>query len=224
MLTNLLAKCRRHVGRTIVVVVGVELALAVLIWYFGGGKATFQTLSNYAFLCASVVIASVAAIGSTFASMSAHDSLTLTQDSLELTRASQRPFLTATNTGVRLERDRGEVWLIVTNTGSLPADKVSVDMALWTLESKDSSEHILGRTGKDDTILFPRTNNKFGLKVTEKTLELVRGEKTGVRLTMKYQHKLERKRCETILVWDIFKEPEADKYYFRLDPTKSSWS
>jgi hypothetical protein len=223
MLTKLLSACRRHIGRTVVVVVLVELALAAAIWYWGGGKEAFQTLSNYAFLCASVVIASIAAITSTFASMSAHDSLTLTQKSLDLSRSTQRPFLTARTSSVRLNDDYGEVFLVVTNTGSLPADKVSVEMTLWTLDSK-AKERILGTIKQDNAIYFPQANHKLLITATKQSLKLIREEKTGVQLTIKYQHKLGGENFETITTWNISKEAGSNNYSFKLDPQKSHWS
>jgi hypothetical protein len=223
MLAKLLSVCRRHVARTTVVVVGIEIALAVIIWYAGGGRATFQALNNYIFLCLSVVIASLAAIGSIFASMSAHDSLTLTQKSLELARATQRPFLTARTSSIRLNDDHGEVFLVVTNTGSLPADRVFVEMTLWTLDSK-AHERVLGAIKQDNAIYFPQANHKMLITVTKQPLKLIREEKTGVRLTMKYQHKLGDESFETITTWNIAKETGSSNYSFKLDPQKSHWS
>ena len=90
MSNRLIEWCRRHIIRTNLIVLGVEVIAACLIWFKFGGTQTFGPLNTYVIVCLSVVIASIAALNSMFASVTAHDSFTVTRQSLESTRESLR--------------------------------------------------------------------------------------------------------------------------------------
>lgn len=69
-----------------------------------------------------IIIAAIAAVA-------ALESLRATRESLELTRATQRPFLTYKNFELKLTSDNSATILtVICNTGVYPADSVSVSI------------------------------------------------------------------------------------------------
>ena len=227
MLTKLQGQIRRHIILTNATIIMLEIIVATMVWYFGGAEKAFQTVSNYVFLCASVVIASVAAVNSILASVTAHDSLMLTRDSLELTRATQRPFLAMINTKIIFAQTKSRVEIIVTNTGSLPANAVSIEMTLLRIEDLDR-EIQLGSVLLNDSVEFPQTNHLVALTIPDAAFELyrtlARAGKLRTRLIMKYHHPITGEILESVFVLDIVHIQETEEYYFRPNTTLSSWS
>ena len=124
--------CRRHVIITNLLVWTLELCAAVLVWLFADVSNAFPTAGTYIFFWLTLFAAFTAALNSVFASMSAHDSLTITNRGLELTRATQRPFLNSSEPTAIFSQsgsDEGQLQYIlfqIANTGVFPADGVTV--------------------------------------------------------------------------------------------------
>jgi hypothetical protein len=125
--------CRRHIIRTNLALIGIEVGVAFLVWFIFDGRQTFGPLNTYVIVCLSVVVASIAALNSMFASVSAHDSLVTTQESLELTRATQRPFLSLypEPRPVISETNKALIEFKIQNSGSLPASDVKAELTFY---------------------------------------------------------------------------------------------
>lgn len=225
MLIQLEQQIRRHIIITNGVIIVLEIIIAALVWYFSGAKTAFQTTSNYTFLCASVVIASVAAVNSILASVIAHDSLKLTQDSLELTRATQRPFLTPTNLIITFAQTKSNLKAIVSNTGTLPAKNVSIDMTLHKIESADREIQV-GNVRMVVSIAFPQTNHLLALTISDEVLEqyrtLAREGKLRTRVTTTYHHSMTGEIFQNVFVYDVSYVIATQEYYFNPNTALSS--
>jgi hypothetical protein len=129
---------RRHLIFTNLALIGVEVGGAFLIWFTLGGRQTFGPLNAYAIVCVSVIVASVAALNSMFASVAAHDSL-------ELTRNSLRPFLyIAGSIGIKGVGKFIRLTFTIQNSGSLPAEDVNADIDFF-YEDEEVTEDNLSR-------------------------------------------------------------------------------
>jgi len=89
---------KKNIILTNVIIFVFIVIVAVIIWLSGdwlyaGSRETFGPLNSYIFVWISILIASIAATNTVIASIMTRDSLRITEDSLELTRAIQRPFL-----------------------------------------------------------------------------------------------------------------------------------
>jgi len=115
-----------HIAVVLSAVLIIGGILSWLIWTLGGGRETFGPLSSYFFICLSIVIATIAALNAAIASVVA-------SKSLELTRATTRPFLTIT--GGKYEGVMQRMQLRIENTGLLPADDMSLEIE--TIEPKN---------------------------------------------------------------------------------------
>lgn len=134
---------QRHIVITMLSIFAVCLIAATLIWWSGawfwsGGRETFGALSAYVFNWIAFAIASVAAAGSVFAFAATRDSHTLTRESLELTRATNRPFVSCTGAITKHSQGNNVVLSFpIHNSGSLPADDAYVEIAPF-----HTSEHV----------------------------------------------------------------------------------
>ncbi|MBA7696497.1 hypothetical protein ES703_105146 [subsurface metagenome] len=153
--------CRRHIIRTNLALIGIEIAVACLVWFIFDGRQTFGPLNTYAIVCLSVVVASIAALNSMFASVSAHDSLVTTQESLELTRNSIRPFLYAFGPiDPKTSKSHVKFTFTIHNSGSLPANDVKTDIQFFdkdeeVTEGNSSSKYAKPTADPVSPILFP---------------------------------------------------------------------
>lgn len=227
MSNKLIEWCRHNVIPTTLIVLGVEVIVACLIWFIFGGRQTFGPLNTYVIVCLSVVIASIAALNSMFASISARDSLTATRESLELTRNTTIPFLTLSSYYVISPTQSGdanmEIELVIKNTGSLPADSVSVETSLLASDVTNGSERQLQTDGLvDGAIYFPAIEEHLHIVPTPNTVQLILDEKTTIRIIINYQHRLAKEDYETVLSYRIFRTPDG-KYLFKPVPKESHW-
>lgn len=168
----------------IIVVVG-EVILACLIWlsgdwFFGGSRQTFGPLNSYIFIWLSIVIATIAALNS----MKASD---VASKSLELTRATQRPFLSITSI---VHQPPKTVEIIFCNTGALPSDS-NTFQAIFS-ETKDFSEpNDLNKLSHpiihESPPIFPGEKQQWDIFLTQDRVEYVNsGNEVYLKIDIKY--------------------------------------
>jgi len=128
MLRKLIEWYKRNIIIAIFTVLIIEAIIAYLFWSLGGSRQTFGPLSSYGLIWLSIAIASIAAITSVFSSISTRDSLAVTRQSLELTRATTRPFLTFRKVDffMSLPESEPRLQILICNLGSLPATEILV--------------------------------------------------------------------------------------------------
>ncbi len=112
----------------------------------GGGIPLAISHGMIAFLAYSSIVVALYAI---FVSMK----------SLQLTRETQRPFVTVTNTDVKLmgkskEKTSPAIWLTIRNTGSLPAEKIYM-RSNFVEAIGDSNQKVLHSEERRSGLLFP---------------------------------------------------------------------
>ncbi|MDH5364544.1 MAG: hypothetical protein OEW82_05195 [Dehalococcoidia bacterium] len=169
---------------------------------------------------------SLAFISIIVATFFASRSLVLTSKSLELTRATTRPFLTLSGYKVILPSSRVdmEIVLLIRNTGSLPADSVSIDVILAAVNDADETERQLEKYELvKNAIYFPTIDETLHVVPSSDISKLILDEKAKIRIIMNYQHRLVKENCQTVLSYKIFKAVEGN-YLFRPLPKESSWS
>lgn len=101
-----------------IIVLLIEGLLARYLWVSWNGRVTFGPLNGYIFLWVSIGIGSIAIVNSTIASL-------IASNSLKLTRATTRPFLTYLVKDIVLDESNKAAFLmiVVSNKGNLPAEK-----------------------------------------------------------------------------------------------------
>lgn len=207
----------------IIIVVG-EVILAYLIWlsgdwFFGGSRQTFGPLNSYIFIWLSIVIASIAALSSVRASEMA-------SKSLELTRATTRPFMTYSKFGITFPSDLAILHIWICNTGVHPADNVSVDIALFTIASKDGKEQPLTSPFRTSALFFPKQELIFSFGVEDpKHVDLIKAEKTLVRISIDYQYTLTGTKHQTVQAFKLLKGKSGiTSFALQLVSDKSYWN
>lgn len=162
---KLIEWCKHNVIPTTLIVLGVEVIVACLIWFIFGGRQTFGPLNTYVIVCSSVVIASIAALNSMFASISARDSLVTTRQSLELTRKMIRPFLSSSDV-IPVSRIGNNVTLTlkITNSGSLPSNDTHADIDFFDEDEEVTEDNLSNKYHRPDrtyeySLVFP--NNHY---------------------------------------------------------------
>lgn len=195
---RLIRWCRRHIIRTNLIILGVEVIAACLIWFIWSGTQDFPTLTSYVIICFSVVIASIAALNSMFASVAAHDSFITTSESLELTRKMIRPFLyTAGSIDVKRVGNHITLVFAIQNSGSLPANDVKTDIQFFDKDEEITEENLSSKYAplpeeSISPILFPNSTiyRNYVLNLKEANdLELftaLKEGKTECRVQTKY--------------------------------------
>ena len=187
----------------IIVVVG-EIILACLIWlsgdwFFGGSRQTFGPLNSYIFIWFSIVIATIAALDSVRAS-------DVASKSLELTRATQRPFLNVLGITVIWSRNDGSPTPVnyfvihISNTGIFPANQVSVVLNVSKTDS-DNQKHLFVVEREIPSICFPNeeiVNLIFREAEEKEKLTVALQGKLKVQIEISYQNKLTQKIHKTI--------------------------
>ena len=188
----------------IIIVLG-EIIIACLIWLSGdwflaGSRETFGPLNSYIFIWLSIVIATVAAFNTVRASL-------IASKSLELSRATTRPFLNVVGgISVIWSRNDGSPTPVnyfvihVGNTGIFPADHVSVVLNVSKTNS-DNQKHLFVVEGEIPSICFPGEgiNNLIFRETKEKEqLTLANQDKLKVIIEISYQNKLTHQFHKTI--------------------------
>ena len=223
--------CRRHVIITNLLVWTLELCAAVLVWLFVDVSDAFPTTGTYIFFWLTLFAAFTAALNSVFASMSAHDSLTITNRGLELTRATQRPFLNSSEPTAIFSQsgsDEGQLQYIlfqIANTGVFPADGVTVQASISYDGISNKEKALQLTTGAPPSICFPNEdypNIKFEDPDPERPV--VKPNSTArVRLLIDYNSKITGEKyitrrayriCNTSLAEDRTAPiPEEEDYW-----------
>ena len=148
---------------------------------------------------ASFIIVAIAALFAGTSVTIAERSLRKTEEALELTRATTRPFLTVVlvlSKGLSL--DRAILMPDIQNTGNLPADKVSVDCAWYIQENNGVKQCPLKMDKESPSIFFP--GDKMGptyLIVGREAVENITHRGSHVRVTIKYQNRLTLRQHNT---------------------------
>lgn len=167
------------------------------------------------------LIASIAAI---FAGISA----LLTLQSLELTKATTRPFITRDDQKITVSKGQVDIMLSIRNTGALPAVSVTVDYALLLI-GKEGKDGIQLSEGKltDNSTLLPSINNLIGFLVDVEHTNVVLDEQTKLIITINYQHSITKENYQTVISSRIIKKLTEDGKFYRyyLSPinTECHW-
>ncbi len=213
---------RQHIGWANVLVVVVEVIIAGIIWYsgdwfFAGSKETFGSLHGYFFIWIPVIIATVAALNSVFASINARDSFTTTARALEFTRATQRPFLNTYDFDVNWTRNDGQPTSVGNfrfgfhNKGAFPADQVSVLMKVSKKEI-DDKQYLFTASEGITPLCFPTeeiTNLVFTEVAGKEKLEVEPKGELKVRIEIKYKDKLTQETHKTNRSYLVQYNPSA---------------
>jgi hypothetical protein len=194
-----LGRCRRHIFITNLLAWAIEMCAALLVWIFVDVSDAFPTVGTYILFWLTLFFASTAAINSVFAAMSAHDSLYVANEGLELTRGTQRPFLNVTvELPFSMNVDRAIVQPEVQNTGNLPADSVLITCN-WHIQDSDTRKEQQLRKEKDNpTIIFP--GEKIVLPYTIEGQEAVAKRThsgSRVEVIIEYENRLTSQKCHT---------------------------
>lgn len=225
--------CRRHIILTNLIVLVCEVVLAVLIWFVFNGSQAFGSVNSYAFIWLSIVIASVAALSSMFGSVSEHDSLTVTTQSLErttealeLTRATTRPFLNVSTPKSIVAQSSME--LVICNTGNIPADRVEILCTLCTMEKEEvvKEYELTPWTKQAPSIYFPGDEVGPHYSWSPKDYDFVDDEtrrKTTIRVTIDYRNKLTQKTHTTNRMFMAGVSNQAYIYQLVPIPPKDYW-
>ncbi|MBC8477720.1 MAG: hypothetical protein H8D49_05180 [Dehalococcoidia bacterium] len=190
--------CRRHAFWTNVMVILLEILAFFLVWEFLCPADAFPNVQNYLFFCITLLMASVAALNSILASMSAHDSLDATTEGLKLTRASIRPFLNVMLTLARdFNRDRAYLYAEIENTGDLPADGTAVKCE-WYIQGNGIIETQQLREEKEfPSVIFPSVKTGPTFFVEEAQVDRIGAPDSRVRISASYKNKLTSELHET---------------------------
>ncbi len=149
---------------------------------------------------------SFAVLAIVVATFFASRSLKITGNSLELTRATQRPFLNAPGITVIWSRNDGSPTPVnyfviqISNTGIFPANQVSVVLNVSETDS-DSQKHLFMVEREIPSICFPNEEivNLIFREAEEKgKLTVALQGKLKVQIEISYQNKLTQKIHKTI--------------------------
>ena len=160
---------------------------------------------------------SFAVLSIVVATFFASRSLKLTQDSLVLTRAIQRPFLNIYQFDVNWSRNDGQPTLVnnfifgFCNTGVFPADKVSILMKV-NKEKMDNQQHLFAVSEGIPPICFPSeeiTNLHFREVDEKEKLEVELKVKLKVRIEIEYKNKLTQETYKTNRSYLVQYDPTA---------------
>jgi len=183
---------------TNIIVAIVEIIIAILLWMLGDFSTVFVNISVYILIWVAVLFASIAAVSSILASMSAHDSLVLTGKGLELTRASQRPFLNVMLTLARdFNRNRAYLYAEIENTGDIPADGTTIKCEWYIQSSGQIETQQLGEEKELPSVIFPGVKAGPTYLVEEEQVDRIGTPDSRVSISVSYSNKLTNKLHET---------------------------
>lgn len=122
--------------------------------------------------------------------------------SLQLTRETQRPFLTTVNEPeepvVIGEKDHPRVLLNIKNTGNLPADRISVLCVLYTADNKETGMRLRHAvTALEPPIYFPGVTIGHTFYMENKQFQDCQKGRFTIRILIKYDNKIANKICST---------------------------
>jgi hypothetical protein len=190
--------CRSNPARTTIIVIVVEIVAATLLWIVGDLAEDYTNISSYILFWVVVLFASIAAVGSVLASMSAQDSLDATNKGLELTRASMRPFLNVMLTLAKdFNRNRAYLYAEIENTGDFPADGTSVKCE-WYIQGNETIETQRLQAEKEfPSVIFPGVKTGPTFLLEEAQVDRIGTPDSRVCISVSYKNKLTGKPHET---------------------------
>lgn len=198
---------------TVVVVVGICLFVD-WIWDTYG--------QDYALTWVALFIAVIVAIVALW-------SLKMTRESLELTRATTRPFLTS-RLGVELGNkpfelgNKPEINTQVRNTGIHPADNVLVTVELCAEPDGPSEEKILKQyTEPRGAVFFPNQELWYTMVIDAEDVKSIEAHKTYVRVAIDYQYRLLGTEHKTVETKRLTRHLTSGQIIHTVIPEKSSW-
>jgi len=139
-------------------------------------------------------------------------SLKLTRDSLKLTRATTRPFLTLTE--AEYSPFFLKVLLRICNTGALPGNEVSIEILL--IEPKDE-EGLRKSINKTLPSVFPNEEKRLELEISPEFRNLIDSEVETIRCLVKIKYCWQEKECWTKRIIGWPSEREARQHPVKLE-------
>lgn len=139
------------------------------------------------------------------ATLFASKSLKRASDAFELTRATQRPFLSMSRISVQWNGNGinpsplSYIIIGIQNTGSFPADEVSFVVNVW--KSKSRRKHLLQMEQGQTSIYLPNVDNPnifFRDTCGRNRLIANLGDKVRVRIQVTYYNKLTKMKHKTV--------------------------
>ena len=200
-------------NRELLVALGITVALCLFLGW------TFDNYGpNIALMWLAVLIAAITAIATLW-------SLKTTRESLGLSRATQRPFLNVSVPKTILFQS--ELWLVICNTGALPADKVEILCTLCTMENEVViKEYELPIWHEAPSIYFPGDEVGptycWSPKDYDFTNDSIRG-KTLIRVTIDYRNRLTQETHTTTRVFMAKISNMQGQYLLMPIPKYDSW-
>jgi hypothetical protein len=143
---------------------------------------------------------------------------------LKRTIDTVRPFLTLTQTGflVAESLQEGVMRLYIRNTGTTPAEKISIRLSLSKLQSKATSRELMSQIVNTPTI-FPTEERVITYYPRPELLRLIEAEETELTINITYQSA--QKKYYTTRTMNILKGKGLDKgkFPFNFIDTRDSW-
>ena len=190
--------CRSHPARTTIIIAIVEIIFASVLWIAGDLSTVFTNISSYILSWVAILFASIAAVGSILASMSAQDSLDATNKGLELSRAGTRPFLNVMlNLSRDFNRNRAYLYAEIENTGDLPADGTTIKCDWYIQDNGTIKPQQLGEEKEFPSVIFPGVKTGPTYLVEEEQVDRIGSPDSRVRISVSYRNKLTNGLHET---------------------------
>jgi hypothetical protein len=153
------------------------------------------------------------------------DSLNTTRQSLELSRATTRPFLNVSVPKSTLFQS--ELRLVICNTGALPADKVEILCTLRTMENEEViKEYELPTWNKAPSIYFPGDEVGPVYRWTPTECDFANNnmrEKTLIRVTIDYRNRLTQEAHTTTRIFVAKESNIYAQYLLEPIPRYDAW-
>ena len=186
--------------------VAVGLVVTIIVLFYLSTK-----IEERAFLSSLAVI--VTAIAALIAALS-----------LKRTIDTVRPFLTLTKTELLLDESLHEavMRLNIRNTGSTPAEKVSIELSLSALEDKSTNKELMSQVIKSPTI-FPTEERIITYYPRSELLNLIETDRAKLKINITYQSA--QKKYYTARTMNILKAKGLDegRFIFGFVDAEDSW-
>jgi len=184
--------CREFIKRRFRNANWIKALIMVLIFaglVLGVGLPIFAPLGVEAFLSWASIVVVIFAIW-------------ISIQSLNLTRETQRPFLTIVGEPEEPlmigEKDNPRIILHIKNTGNLPADRISVLCVLYTANEKDIGQLLHhAKTALAPPIYFPGVVVGHTYYLEPEQFEECKKGKYTIRVLIKYENKVLKRLCNT---------------------------
>ena len=212
---------RNHIICTNIILITVEVIVASIIWFsgdwfFAGSRETFGPLNSYIFILLSIIIATIAAINSIFATTLANE--------------TQRPWLYPLGGEVAPYESHNRYTVLpftISNSGSLPATNIYCNIDFFANEEKiteDNKSHVFEVAIKrEETHMLPPNGTfteQYILDIQNpndrQLLDCIKQGKTKVRFRISYES-LSRKHL-TIQTSELSQSKWDENLQFRPIP------